>query len=93
MRAGRCVAALPCMTGDAAGLRRCFDLPDGGAPLWLVYHERLRGRPHARAFLDALLARVEEMGPQLNGSGQNIPIASGEADERVSTSPDTNGTG
>lgn len=67
LRAGYCVGLLPCMTGDGDPmLRRCFVM-DVAAPLWLVYAERLRGRPEARAFLDFLLSHVEALRPALQG--------------------------
>ena len=68
LRAGYCTGLLPCLIGDAdPALVRCF-ASDGPAPLWLVYAERLRGRREARAFLDFLVAHVEEMRPRLQGA-------------------------
>ena len=67
LRAGYCIGPLPCLVGDAAaGLMRCFLLPDE-APTWLVYAERLKGRPEARAFIDFLIAHCEAMRPALRG--------------------------
>jgi DNA-binding transcriptional LysR family regulator len=69
LQAGYSVGALPCHVGDATpGLERCF-LIDPPSPAWLIYAERLRGRPEARAFIDFLAAHFETMRPRLMGEG------------------------
>jgi DNA-binding transcriptional LysR family regulator len=67
LQAGYSVGALPCHVGDATpGLERCF-LVDPPSPAWLIYAERLRGRPEARAFIDFLVAHFDAIRPQLMG--------------------------
>lgn len=59
LKAGLGVSGLPCIVGDVEPeLERCFTLDGMAAPVWLVYHERLRGQPHVRAFLDFLTSHV-----------------------------------
>jgi DNA-binding transcriptional LysR family regulator len=70
LQSGDCVGALPCFVGDrAGGLVRCLTLPDP-APLWLVYAERLRRRPEARALLDEIVRCLEDARSLLAGEGQ-----------------------
>lgn len=54
-RAGLGVASLPCVLGDSLpDFVRCLVQPEPVTPLWLAYHERLRGTPEVRAFADAV---------------------------------------
>lgn len=58
LKAGVGVAGLPCIVGDSdTELVRCFPI-DFEHPVWLVYHEKLRGETHVRAFLDFTTAHV-----------------------------------
>jgi DNA-binding transcriptional LysR family regulator len=68
VRAGLGVASLPCVFGDGfPDLVRCFVQEDPVTPVWLVYHERLRGAPQVRAFLDFTIARTQAARAQLLG--------------------------
>jgi DNA-binding transcriptional LysR family regulator len=59
VKAGMGIGGLPCIVGEVEPeLRRCFMVPDLCPPVWLVYHERLRGETHVRAFLDFLTSHV-----------------------------------
>jgi DNA-binding transcriptional LysR family regulator len=59
LKAGLGISGLPCIVGDMeAELQRCFPLEAMQQPVWLVYHERLRGQLHVRAFLDFLSSHV-----------------------------------
>lgn len=65
---GACVGALPRSMGDrASGLKLCFPLPFPAAH-WLVYPERLRGRPDMRVLAELIVAVYRERGLQRPGS-------------------------
>lgn len=58
-RAGLGVASLPCVLGDSLpDFVRCFVQPEPVTPVWLVYHDRLRGSPEVRAFLDLVIEQT-----------------------------------
>jgi DNA-binding transcriptional LysR family regulator len=68
VRAGLGVASLPCVLGDSlAGFVRCFVQPEPVTPLWIAYHERLRGAPEVRAFVDAVAAAAHAARDSLHG--------------------------
>ena len=67
-RAGLGVASLPCVLGDSLpDFVRCFVQPEPITPLWLAYHERLRGAPQVRAFVDAVAAATHAARDCLHG--------------------------
>lgn len=83
LKAGMGVSAMPCIVGDVeAELERRFTLDNQNSSVWLVYHERLRGQTHVRAFLDfltshvlakrALLAGLEPQG-RMSGPAGSLP--------------------
>lgn len=68
IRAGLGVASLPCVFGDSfPDFVRCFVQDDPVTPVWLVYHERLRGAAHVRAFLDFIIAHTRAARDRLLG--------------------------
>lgn len=62
LKAGLGVGALPTIIGDAEpDLYRCFPpLPGVTSEMWLIVQERLKGRPHIRAFTDFLAGYIRE---------------------------------
>lgn len=67
-RAGLGVASLPCVLGDTLpDFVRCFVQPEPVTPVWLVYHERLRGLAEVRAFLDLVIERTQAARETLQG--------------------------
>lgn len=64
---GDCIGALPTMIGDRSeALQRCFMVDIETIGLWIIYHERLRGAPQIRAFVDHLAGEVGRMAAALN---------------------------
>lgn len=75
VRAGVGIASLPCVFGDTfPDFIRCFVQEEPVTPVWLVYHERLRGVAHIRRFLDFTIAHTIAARHQL--LGQISPAAS-----------------
>jgi len=73
LHAGLGVGGLPCMVGDPdPQLVRCFDV-DFYSVVWIIYHERLRGIPHVRAFLDLLFAHVSAQKAVMSGRVAEAP--------------------
>lgn len=67
-RAGLGVISLPCVLGDSLpDLERCFVQAEPATPVWLIYHERLRGAPELRAFLDVVAEQAIAARPALRG--------------------------
>ena len=62
LKAGLGVSALPTVIGDAEpDLVRCFPpLPGVSSEMWLIVQERLKDRPHIRAFTDFLAGYIRE---------------------------------
>lgn len=57
---GEVVGALPMLIGDRRkDLIRCCPVDLDGGSIWIVYHERLRGAPHVRAFVDHVAVQFE----------------------------------
>lgn len=78
VRAGVGIASLPCVFGDTfPDFIRCFVQEEPVTPVWLVYHERLRGVAHIRKFLDFTVAHTIAARDRL--LGQISPAASNEA--------------
>lgn len=68
VRAGQGVASLPCVIGDPQpDFLRCFVQDDPVTPVWLIYHQRLKGSPQARAFLDLLAEHTAAVRDRLMG--------------------------
>jgi len=77
LKAGLGVSGLPCIVGDVEPeLVRCFPL-DFNHPVWIVYHERLRGEPHIRAFIDFLSSHVLAKRSLLAGGEPQLQSARG----------------
>lgn len=56
---GGFVGPLPRVVGDRrVDLRLCCPVQHPTPGLWIVYHERLRGAPHVRAFVDHLAKHI-----------------------------------
>lgn len=80
LKTGIGVAGLPCIVGDSEPeLVRCFPV-SFDHPVWIVYHEKLRGEAHVRAFLDFTTAHVVARRALLAGqrpqaaAGQESPV-------------------
>jgi DNA-binding transcriptional LysR family regulator len=67
-RAGLGVTSVPCVLGESLpDFVRCFVQPEPITPLWLAYHERLRGLPEVRDFCDAVAAATRAARDRLHG--------------------------
>ena len=67
-RAGLGVVSLPCVLGDTlADFERCFAQDEPVTPVWLIYHERLRGSVEVRAFLDYVVQHTQAARQLLRG--------------------------
>lgn len=61
IKTGECLGALPMLVGEReAELERCFMLELDAGALWVVFHERLRGAAHVRAFVDHLATFLQK---------------------------------
>jgi len=68
-RAGLGVVSLPCVVGDVqADFERCFVQEEPVTPVWLIYHERLRGSAEVRAFLDFVVEHTQAARDVLRGA-------------------------
>lgn len=68
-RAGLGVVSLPCVVGDAhSDFQRCFIQDEPVTPVWLIYHERLRGSAEVRALLDAVVDHTRAARDVLRGA-------------------------
>lgn len=69
VRAGLGVASLPCVVGDVLpDFERCFIQAEPVTPVWLIYHERLKGSPEVRAFLDFVIEHTQAARDLLRGA-------------------------
>jgi len=74
-RAGLGVVSLPCVLGDAqTDFERCFVQDDPVTPVWLIYHERLRGSAEVRALLDCVVENTRAARDLLRGSITPAPV-------------------
>lgn len=74
-RAGLGVVSLPCVVGDAqADFERCFVQVEPVTPVWLIYHERLRGSPEVRALLDCVVEHTRAARDLLRGAITPAPV-------------------
>jgi DNA-binding transcriptional LysR family regulator len=68
-RAGIGVVSLPCVLGDGqSDFQRCFLQAEPITPVWLIYHERLRGSAEVRAFLDCVVQNTQAARDALRGA-------------------------
>lgn len=69
VRAGLGVVSLPCVVGDPLpDFERCFVQDEPVTPVWLIYHERLKGSPEVRAFLDCVIDHTQAARDRLRGA-------------------------
>lgn len=65
-RAGLGVVSLPCLLGyTQSDLELCFVQEEPLDPVWLIFHERLRGAPQVRALLDEIAGQAARVRPLL----------------------------
>lgn len=75
LRAGMGVASLPCLVGDGlAGIVRAFAQDEPITPVWLIWHERLRGSPVLRDFVAAVTEAAHTASDRLRGTGSAEPM-------------------
>lgn len=69
VRAGLGVVSLPCVVGDPLpDFERCFSQDEPVTPVWLIYHERLKGSPEVRTFLDFVIEHTQAARDALRGA-------------------------
>jgi DNA-binding transcriptional LysR family regulator len=70
VRASLGVGLLPCIEGDKAGLRRCFEPPEELAGMWwLLMTPEVQRMPVVRRFADFAVARLRAQRGLLRGEG------------------------